>query len=111
MSAASAADPRIEPILRRRAEMVAQGGPLIVPMEKPALLQDRDDTVDKGVDPVLVNVGRYPEPVCGARLEPLLHVIGRLDRRPGDHRVIVDDTMGQHIPQAPSFTGNLEGIR
>lgn len=67
------------------------------------------DHVDEGVEAVVVAVDGDREAVAGPCLEPLLHVVGHVGGSAGDHRVVVDDAVGEHVAQGPAVPGHFEG--
>jgi hypothetical protein len=91
--------------------MLAQCAAVVMPVEAPALLQDRHHAIDEGVDPTVIDVGRHPKPIGRPGFKPFLHVIVSFDSGADDYRMIVDQAMRQHIAQGPFLTRDGQGIR
>lgn len=82
--------------------MVAQGAAFVVVMEQAAFLQEGHGLVDEGVGAVVVAVDGQGEAVAGPGLEPLLHVVGHVGGRTGDHGVVVDHPVREDVAQGPA---------
>ena len=71
---------RVPVDVRAQAEVLAQGRPLVLAPEQPAVLQDRHDVVDEDVEPARQVRRHDVEAVGGALLEPGLDLVGDLGR-------------------------------